>query len=232
MAIPQDATIKILAPLRSGKLGDAVHSRNQHGPYVRAVGNPIQPATAVQQSNWADHLSVVNEWQTLTDPEKLTWNTQTKNWKRINTFGSNKPLTGQALFIKLNRYLLTIRKPFIRTCPAPTAVKLFTSVIMVCEAIPPRMLLTVVPALPPGHSFTVYATPPLAPHITWYKNKLRFVYAFPYPPVPTVNLRPFYFTTFGVFPSAGDIIYFLIRPILNSSGRPGYPVVHRCETLP
>lgn len=232
MAIPNDATINALIPIKRGRLGDVVYSRNQFGQYVRAVGNPVQPATASQTSNWANHLSIVNAWKTLRPKNQLTWNTRTKYWKRKNVFGDNKPLTGQALFIKLNRYLLTIGQPQLIQCPIPNPVQNFTDLRIRLDLTPATFTMRVIPPSPTRQSFIVYATPPVNANITWYKNKLRFIASFSAPHTPTVNLALPWFNVFGVIPLAGQKIFVKVTPISNKTGRPGVPIIREAIVQP
>ena len=100
---------KVVGPLHStfasGKYGDIVFSRNQHGMYTRQNGFVVDPNTSEQQI-WRNALSSLqSEWKNdsiVTQEKKNMWHSFAQNWPISTKFGRKVFGSGRDWYIKLN----------------------------------------------------------------------------------------------------------------------------------
>lgn len=117
-----------------GSIAGSTFSSGTYGAYVRRKATPTNPNTVKQGNVRAAFASISSSWRTLTEAQRETWITQAPNYTRLNSFGDNVPLTGQALFMRcnLNRHLLGLSQLTYALPPvdlqAPTAGNLTISV--------------------------------------------------------------------------------------------------------
>lgn len=85
-----------------GSIGGSVFSRNSSGAYARNRTKPVNPNTDKQSSIRALFSTIAQYWRTLSEGEKITWNSLAPTFPRVNRLGQTVPLTGFQLFQKCN----------------------------------------------------------------------------------------------------------------------------------
>ena len=92
-----------LTTVRSGSLGDVVHSRNPHGSYTRARTVPADPDTLRQQRVRGRMGAVSEAWgQTLDVTQRQSWTDYANRVTLLNRIGEHRHLSGQQMFQRCN----------------------------------------------------------------------------------------------------------------------------------
>src|SRR3972149_7530721 len=92
----------------SGKINGSVFQRNQGGLIIRNQSGKINSNTLRSNSQRVGMSSVQGDWQSLTDAQRLTWNTYATYLDRKQRRNPTLSINGQQLFIDINtvRYAL------------------------------------------------------------------------------------------------------------------------------
>ena len=106
----------------SGKVGGMVYSHNKSGAYVRNYVVPVNPNTRAQSETRQRFADLSNDWKGLTDAQRLTWIAAAPNFPQVDRVGNTIYLSGQGLYMKMNRNLQTARQSTITVAPAPKVV--------------------------------------------------------------------------------------------------------------
>lgn len=88
-----------------GSIGGTVFSRNSSGAYARNRTKPVNPNTTKQNMVRVLFSTVAQHWRTMSESDRLTWNTLSPTFTRLNRLGQSIPLTGFQLFQKCNSNL-------------------------------------------------------------------------------------------------------------------------------
>lgn len=91
-----------------GSIAGSTFSSGTYGAYVRRKAVPTNTNTTAQGINRANFATLSASWRGLTNEQRETWITQAPNYTRLNSFGDNVPLTGQALYMRCNLNLISI----------------------------------------------------------------------------------------------------------------------------
>lgn len=88
----------------TGKLGNEVYSRNQHGNFVMAKVDPSQPASTYRDDQQSFFQSVMSAWQALAPELQEQWNeiAELPAWQSKNKLGIPYSPSGRELFFKVN----------------------------------------------------------------------------------------------------------------------------------
>lgn len=106
-----------------GKTGGVVYSRNSYGGYVRQKVTPVNPRSAKQTLVRGLFGGISATWRNLTDPQRQQFIDQAPAYSRVNVFGDNVPLTGSALYQKLNLNLVAGGAATINTVGPPLSLE-------------------------------------------------------------------------------------------------------------
>lgn len=87
----------------SGSAGDVVHTRNQHGRYVKPRVTPADPATALQVSVRSHLAECVNAWNAvLTQAERGAWERYARAVRLTGPTGRRNNVGGLPTYIRSN----------------------------------------------------------------------------------------------------------------------------------
>lgn len=89
----------------SGKVGGVVFSRNRYGTYLRLKVIPVNPGTLYQTAQRNYQADVAGEWQALTTEQRQAWDAYAANTPILGRNGQPLTLSGQAMFIRCQRWL-------------------------------------------------------------------------------------------------------------------------------
>lgn len=210
-----------------GASGGTQFSRNQYGGYMRPRTNPIQPNTTSQMDIRQKFRSVATAWSTLTPTQHDAWNSA--EYILRDPLGQPKPMSGFALFMLLNRNLLTIGSSMIFDPPPDFSLEYnFSSVIIDCsqdEPGPPARKMILVSFLPipmsAGMSMIVKATAKTTLGRTTLKGRERIIYVGHGEAANPTNITTEYEAKFGQM-SSEDIdhakIYFRVQIVSEAKG--------------
>lgn len=100
-----------------GKIGSNFIGKNRGGTFGAQWSVPANPASAYSaavRSNWS---TIVAQWSTITEIERLAWIAATVNYPRYDSIGNLYYPSGQQLFLEVNQNLFIIGQPTITTPP-------------------------------------------------------------------------------------------------------------------
>lgn len=102
-----------------GKLGGHVFSKNRGGNYVRTNQTPTNPRTVFQQSGRGVFTQLTQNWSSISDAERTSWNNAVENFTKTDVFGDQRKLSGKSLYVSLNKERLLMGDTIINTAPTP-----------------------------------------------------------------------------------------------------------------
>lgn len=101
-----------------GSVAGTTFSSGTYGAYARRKAVPTNTNTTAQGDRRSTFAGLSASWRGLTDAQRETWITQAPAYTRVNAFGDNVPLTGQALYMRCNLYLIAIGvTPIVEAIP-------------------------------------------------------------------------------------------------------------------
>lgn len=100
--------ISTMGPL-SGSLGGMTASRNKGGQYFRQRVIPTNPNSTRQQAQRAAFGTAVQRWtNTLTDAQRVGWDTYAQNVPLTDTLGQALQLSGQQMYVRTNAFRIGV----------------------------------------------------------------------------------------------------------------------------
>jgi hypothetical protein len=206
-----------------GKLGDVVFSRNHYGasahayapPYSKSHGTPSEKQ--VQASGVFAYTR--SQWALLSEEERLAWRTAATTFSRVNVFGDKMPLTGQALFVKLNHRLIWLGMDYNHLPPTPVPVQCIKSLDTFYAANDGTMEFYFTNQLNQNDFyFWEWSTPSLSPGINSARNFPRLIARSFLTSEGYENIGTNFFAYFNALPVAGKKIFLLIQTLHTRTG--------------
>ena len=117
---------KIISIPISGKVGLTVDMPGRYGQVRRSWVVPSNPETTRQLGVRARLTTAVGGFRALTEAQQNQWNTAAAQQSSKSRLGTNGPLTGMQLYVKLNTTLAMIGQEAIDTPPGVTVLDLPT----------------------------------------------------------------------------------------------------------
>jgi hypothetical protein len=109
--------MKALKSQQSGKRGTVVSFKNRYGQAERQHVIAINPRTPAQVRARSDFGRISARWRTLTETQRKAWTATAKDTPSRSRLGQSGPLTGCALFVKINCNLAAIGLPQVDMPP-------------------------------------------------------------------------------------------------------------------
>lgn len=163
----------------SGKSGGTVFARNKGGAYMRNFVVPTNPSTTYQEEARDRLTQYSNEWRTLTDAERESWNAWAAEHPVLDRLGAAKTLTGAQAYTKVNtnRDLAgdSTANATVPSDPAYTNNIVNTSAPLVATVTGPSVLLPLGAGAAENQVLFIYATPAISAGITNATNQERFI---------------------------------------------------------
>ncbi len=116
-----------------GKLNGSVFSKNRGGAYVRTKVTPVNPQTLAQGNVRAALTNLSQAWKSLTEAQRLAWNSAVSQFTSTDIFGDIKTPSGINLFNKLNLNLTAIAAPPISVPPLAVSVGYFDTLTVAAD---------------------------------------------------------------------------------------------------
>lgn len=207
-----------------GKISGNVYSKNKGGAYSRVRVVPNNPNTTYQSAKRSILTSLSQAWRGLTSTQRLSWNRAVDNFKRVSRIGDAIVLSGNALYVSLNKNLADVGIAAISTAPAPASVDTVDVTSIAASVGGQTLTLTMGGAVPANTSAKVFATPTLSAGVNSPGTKLRqFTYLSSGAASP-VALETTYLTRFGAIGAQGSKIFVTIVPVNETTGQLGAPI--------
>lgn len=130
----------------SGSVGGMTASRNKGGQYMRARTVPTNPNTPFQQVVREAMGMLASAWQTLTQPQRDSWNAYALNVTMANALGDQIQLSGLNWFIRTNTVAQQQGLALLTDAPTvfnlgSTPQLLVTSTLVVSTPLPAGLVL-------------------------------------------------------------------------------------------
>lgn len=219
----------IVADMRN-KLAGTVFSKNRYGAYTRTKVTPVNRRTEAQQLQRQQFGSLSASYRQLTAEQIAAWNAAAKQFTRTDVFGNQRNLTGQTLYVGLNRNLMNIGQPTSDAAPSPKGVPEFivdgvSWLVGVSTFDRAEIVLT----SPLDNQFTllVYATAPQSAGKRYMSNYKLLSPGVPLvpsgTPAVTYDALSAYQAEFGI-PAAGAVIGYRLVAVNKMTGEASAPM--------
>lgn len=203
-----------------GKLGGHVFSKNRGGAYLRTKVTPSNPQTEDQQANRSLLGYLAQQWSTLTEPQRASWNNAVGDWKSTNIFGDSVNPSGKSLFTSLNKNLLNVGGTLMTDAPA----KVQMAILGLSGFVVDISSSTITPQFSgviTGFDVVISATAPLTQGTSFVKNRLRSIYKAAAASIDEEDIYTAYVAKFGE-PVAGQNIHFEMK-LVATNGQMSVP---------
>lgn len=163
----------------SGKSGGTVFARNKGGAYMRNFVKPTNPSTTYQEEARDRLTQYSNEWRTLTDAQRESWNAWAAEHPVLDRLGAAKTLTGAQAYTKINtnRDLAgdTTDNAVVPSDPEWTNGIVNTDEALTVTVTGPTVIIPLGAGAAADQIVFVYATPAVSAGITNATNQERFI---------------------------------------------------------
>lgn len=197
-----------------GKLGGQVFSKNRAGSFVRTKVTPSNPNTQAQSQARALFSSISQQWSSLTQQVRDSFDAAVQDWARTDIFGDLRNPTGKNLFQRLNNQAQAAGLAPVVTLPAklemPDAI-----VSQIDVSIAGTSIDLVGADSSATTQIVVFATGPLSAGTKSAKNRLRQIFTVAGNAFLDTDLWDAYVAKYGA-PVLGQNIQFGIKYVLAS----------------
>lgn len=111
--------LSALATDMKGKSGGSVFARNKGGLYFRANPKPVQKKSYKWQGQKANFTRVSSSWRSLTNVQRVAWETMAVNYPATDAWGNEYTPSGYQLYMRLNTVLLSHELPMLSVPQMP-----------------------------------------------------------------------------------------------------------------
>jgi len=159
----------------SGKEGGIVAAKNKGGQYFRNFSVPLNPDTPAQTVVKNRLVGFSQNWQSLTEAQRLSWANFAELHPRTNPLGDVRHLSGFQVYVSANNNIANGAGVAIDVAPASAAVPAITDLSLVADGSGPNAFdVTFAPTpVPADTTMVIQATLPLSPGIKNANNKFR-----------------------------------------------------------
>lgn len=205
----------------AGKIAGNVYSRNKGGAYSRTWVKPVNPKSTAQLGvrNYVTSLS--QAWRGLTQQVRDAWQGAADNFKRINRMAETIKLTGNALYVSLNKNLADVGIAAITNPPQPTDVGYATALSVVADNSSNSLVLTFTAVNDTNIRWKVFATPALSAGISSPGTRYRQIAASGTAEASPYTVSSDYNAVFGAIGAVGSKIFVKMVPVDISTGQMG-----------
>ena len=190
---------------QSGKRGLNVSQGGRCGQISRALVIPANPRTQEQLNRRQVLGTMAHNWRTITEEQRIAWNTAAKTIQSRARLGQSGPLTGEQLYIKVNCNLTIVSEPTVATPPAVPAFE--ANVVNAIELTNPGGAVAInLAATGTSAAFNlVWGAPPQSAGC-FAVNNFRYLGELPAVESGKANLTALYTAKFGA-PAAGQKVF-------------------------
>lgn len=200
------------------KLNGSVFARNRGGAYLRTKVTPNNPQTQSQVLARARLAQFAQHWRSLTEAQRVAWNSVTAQWAKTDVFGDVVNPSGNALFNRLNINVAIAGGSVLTLPPQPVGADALTDLSVTATAGIPSMALSFAPAaVPAGHVMYVESTSNLSPGISNASAEFRHIVTLPAATATSEDVVTDQVAKFGTL-VAGQKIFVRAKLINMSTG--------------
>lgn len=210
----------------SGSMAGITGSRNRYGMYLRSKALPVNPNTSLQQLIRGYFAAASNAWAaTLTVAQRAAWTVYAEAVTVKNSLGDNTVLSGNAMFARCNVPRLQAGKAIVADAPTSMLDAILTPPVstVIEPGIAGDLSIAFTNtddwATAVGGGLNVYAGPPLAPSIGFYKGPYKYLGTIAGALVPPTSPNTvFQYNTLGWGPLTATLKLPLRYRAFNSTG--------------
>lgn len=203
-----------------GKLGGHVFTKARSGATIRTKVTPVNGHTSAQGVTRSRFGSLSQQWSTLSEEQRIAWNSKAATVGKTNIFGDSYFPSGKNLFVSINTNILNAGGSTINIPPADVALPdvLFNGIYF------DALLNTLEVELqsltnPTGNTALVFCSPCLSNGIFNASGRERFVTAINLTGTSTVaDIYDAYVAKYGALQS-GRKIFAKVKIVNVSSGQ-------------
>jgi hypothetical protein len=207
-----------------GKINGNVYSKNKSGNYVRTRVKPSNPKSSAQMEVRESFTELSQAWRALSATERQSWLTGVENFKRINRVADAINLSGNSLFVSLNKNLADVGVAQIDVCPAPAEVAAISVSTAVADNSSQSLVITLGAAVPANTAVKVFASATVSAGVNSIGSKLRQIAVADAAAGPGLTLTSDYLAKFGNIGAAGSKIFYKLVPVNKTTGQAGAEV--------
>lgn len=217
------ATIKLANTIvaMAGKIAGTVYSRNKGGAYARTWVKPTNPKSSAQLAVRAILTALSQAWRGLTAAQRAQWDAATANFKTKNRLGDSITLTGNGLYVQLNKNLSDINQSLISVPPVPTAVGYLSAMTLAAAEGAGTIAVTFTAVDDTDTAYKVFATPALSPGKSSAGTEYRQIGYSGAAEASPFNIKTMYDAKFGAVGAAGQKIFVKLVPVDVNTGIAG-----------
>lgn len=204
-----------------GKINGNVYSKNKSGAYARVRVKPTNPQSSFQSAVRAAFTSNSQGWRALTANERQSWLLGVTNYLRTNRIADKITLSGNSLFVSLNKNLSDVGLPPIDVCPAPADVTPVAVLTAVADNSAQTLIITLTGAVPANTSLKVFVSETVSAGVNSIGTKLRQLTFASSGDVAALTLTTAYLARFGAIGAVGSKIFYKIVPVNETTGQIG-----------
>lgn len=204
-----------------GKISGNVYSKNKGGAYSRVRVVPSNPQSSAQMAVRADFTYLSQAYRGLSATERQSWIAAVGNYARINRVGDKHNLSGNSLYVSLNKNLADVGIAANATAPEPESVDTVAVSTAVADNSSNSVVITLGGAVPANTSLKVFTTGTLSAGIASPGTKLRQIASFAASHAAALTLTTDYNNKYGVVGAAGSKIFYKIVPVNETTGQLG-----------
>lgn len=204
-----------------GKISGNVYSKNKGGAYSRVRVVPSNPNSSYQAAVRATFTSLSQAWRGLTAVQRTSWNQAVGNFPRINRIGDAHNLSGNALYVSLNKNLADVGISAISSAPAPASVTAVAVTTAVADTTLQTLVITLTGAVPANTSLKVFLTETLSAGVNSPGTKLRQIASYGNGDPAALTLTTPYLAKYGAIGAAGSKVFYEIIPVNETTGQLG-----------
>jgi len=200
------------------KLNGSVFARNRGGNYIRNKVTPVNRKSAAQALARSRLTQFAQAWRSLTEAQRVAWNSVTSQWARTNVFGDVVNPSGNALFNRLNINRSIAGQSQLDTPPLPVGADALTELSFTADASQGEMKITFAPnAVPTGHVLFIESTANLSPGIFNANAQFRHIATLPSATASGEDVHQAQINKFGAL-SVGQKVFIRGKLINSATG--------------
>ena len=204
-----------------GKVSGNVYAKNKGGAYCRVRVVPTNPKSADQSNVRANFTALSQAWRGLSEVERQSWRQGADSFKAKNNMGDMHTLSGNALFIALNRNLFDIGYPVMNVCPNPATISEVTNLAAVASTGAQTLSLSFDGPVSADIALKISASVSTSAGVNSIGSKMRKIADAQPADASPIVLTADYLAKFGVIGQAGDKIFIEVTPVSIVSGQLG-----------
>ena len=204
-----------------GKISGNVYSKNKGGAYSRVRVVPTNPRSAAQNLVRSVFTALSQAWQGLSDSERSGWIQAAINFPAKNSLGDSHTLSGNALYVSLNKNLADVALSAIDTAPSKVVATPLDIPTVVADASSQTLVATFGSTIPADVAVKVFASASVSPGVNSIGSKMRQIGYKAAGSAAISSLTTDYLAKFGAVGAAGDKIFLEFVPVAIANGQLG-----------